>query len=267
MATLPEGEVRIPEHWSSNTWEEKAKENPLFAVMTTANYTNSDSQEFSAEELEFFFDKGRRVYEKIVKPRLGECRTGSDQPFLVEYGCGMGRILNAVLEDGHRAGGIDISPTMIEHCRKLVPGVANDVYVLDETGRSGMPDACADLVFSFAVLKHIHNLDVYDAALAEMTRVMKPGAVLVLNVNSQDFIHGSFDQPGRTVHYDDRSEHFRYGEDQPYKVRKYSTWSGVYFGYDRLSAKLGEHGVEIYDRFHHTMQKPQGIWVVGRKKA
>lgn len=257
--------VNVPEHWYENTWEEKARENPLFAVMTTPNYTNSDSREFTAEELDYFFEKGRRVYHKIIKPRLALCETGSQSPLFVEYGCGMGRILKAIVEDGHRAGGIDISPTMLEHCRRFVPEVENDLYCLDEQNRSAMPDACADVVFSFAVLKHIPNLRVYEAAIDEIVRIMKKGAVLVLNVNCQDFIHGSFDSPGRTINHADHSEHFRFGESKAYKVRKYSTWSGVYIGYDRLKARLEAGGLEILDRFHHTPKKFQGIWVVARK--
>jgi SAM-dependent methyltransferase len=258
--------VHIPEHWSANTWEEKARENPLFAVMTTPNYTNSDSKEFTQEELDYFFEKGRRVYAKIVKPRLGLIETGVADPLLVEYGCGMGRILKAAVEDGKRVGGIDISATMIEHCRNFVPASIDNLYVLDSANRSQMPKESADLVFSFAVLKHIPSLKVYYAALDEIMRVMKPGAPLLLNVNCQDFIHGSFDKPGKTINHETYSEHFRFGEKKPYKSRTYSTWSGVYIGYEQLAEKLKQGGLEILDRFHHTPKKFQGIWVIARKR-
>lgn len=259
--------VNVPQHWYENTWEEKAKENPLFAVMTTPNYTDSDSKSFTQEELDYFFEKGRRVYGKIVKPRLGLIQTGASDPMLVEYGCGMGRILKAAVEDGKRVGGIDISPTMLEHCKRFVPESAGNIFALDANSRSEMPSASADLVFSFAVLKHIPDLKSYDGALNEIMRVMKPGAPLLLNVNCQDFIHGSFDNPGRTVNHEDRSDHFRFGEKKPYKTRKYSTWSGVYIGYDRLVEKLQAGGLEILDRFHHTPKKFQGIWVIARKRV
>jgi SAM-dependent methyltransferase len=257
--------VHVPEHWYQNSWEEKAKENPLFAVMTTANYTNSDSKSFSREELDCFFEKGRWVYHTIIKPRVTLCRTGAADPYFVEYGCGMGRILRALVEDGRRAGGIDISPTMIEHCKRLVPEAASDIYLLDDDNRSQMPGEIGDVVFSFAVLKHIHRLDAYEAALDEIMRVMKPGALLILNVNCQDFVHGSFENPGRTINFDDHSEHFRFGDTTPAKKRTYSTWSGVYIGYDRLMEHLRSGGVDIVERFHHTLEKPQGIWVVGLK--
>ncbi len=258
--------VYVPEHWTTNTWEDKARENPLFAVMTTPNYSNSDSKEFTQEELDFFFEKGRRVYQKIVKPRLALIETGAESPLLVEYGCGMGRILKAAVEDGKRVGGIDISATMIEHCRHFVPESIENLYVLDSHNKSAMPAQSADLVLSFAVLKHIPSFSVYNAALDEIMRIMKPGAPLLLNVNCQDFIHGSFDRPGRTVNYETYSDHFRFGEKKPYKTRTYSTWSGVYIGYDQLVERLNKNGLEILDRFHHTPKKYQGIWVIARKR-
>lgn len=264
MAKNPLAPSLVPKRWFKNSWEDKAKENPLFAVMTTSNYRGSDTRSFSDEELAVFFDKGRRVYAKIIKPRLKNARTGAEKPFLVEYGCGMGRILKAVVEDGLRAGGVDISPTMIEHCKRLVPE-AVDVHALDANNTSPLPDACADAVFSFAVMKHIHTLELYDAALKEMTRILKPGGVLILNVNSQDFAHGSFDNPTRTEHFPKLSKHYRAGEKRPFLTRKYSTWSGVYIGYDRLVATLAKGGLEVIERFHHTLKKPQGIWVVARK--
>ena len=75
-----------------------------------------------------------------------------------------------------------------------------------------------------------------------------------------------FENPGKTVHFDDHSEHYHNGEDKPYRNRTYSTWSGIYIGYDRLSKQLEDGGLTIIDRFHHTQKKPQGIWVVARKK-
>lgn len=257
--------VEIPEHWSKNSWEEKARENPLFAVMTTPNYTNSGSNTFTQEELDYFFSKGERVWTQIVKPRSQLIDTGSDNPLFVEYGCGMGRILKPIIADGYRAAGVDISPTMIEHAKALVPE-AEGLYALDKNNRSGLKDDSADLVFSFAVLKHIHNLELYHAALDEIMRILKPGGVLVLNFNCQDFIHGSFDNPGRTENLKDRSVHYRHGERKPYRDRKYSTWSGVYISYDHLVDYLAKGGLSVVDRFHHTMKKPQGIWVVATKK-
>lgn len=258
--------VVIPEHWHENSWDDKAKENPLFAVMTTPNYHDSGTkiEDFTQEELDFFFEKGRRVWHSIVKLHLEHVESGPHDPVIVEYGCGMGRVIKAVREDGYRVSGIDISPTMLEYARNFVPE-AEELSALDEKGRSTLKDESADLVFSFAVLKHIHSLESYAAAMNEILRIIKPGGVLVLNVNSQDFIHGSFETPGRTVHFENYSEHYKFDEEKPYRVRKYMTWSGIYISYDWLKEQIEKADFEIVDRFHHTPKKLQGIWVVAKK--
>ncbi|SNR66839.1 Methyltransferase domain-containing protein [Humidesulfovibrio mexicanus] len=254
----------VPEHWTSNDWEEKARENPLYAVMTTPDLIEADAENFSPEMLESFFAKGQRVFAKHIAPRIPLVRTGADTPYMVEYGCGMGRILKAVLEAGHPCSGIDISPTMLRHCRDLVPGVRS-LHLLDENNRCDLDDACADVVFSFAVLKHIHRLSIYACAVDEMLRVLKPGGLLMLNVNCQDFERTGFDNPHRTENFEEYSLHFEPGKDKPYQRRAYTTWSGVYIGYDWLKHRLDNGGVSVLDTYYHTLKKKQGIWLVGTK--
>ncbi len=58
---------------------------------------------------------------------------------------------------------------------------------------------------------------------------------------------------------------FRPGEPEPYKRRENSTWSGVYIGYDRLIRCLAQGSVRPLKTYHHTLKKPQGIWVIARK--
>ncbi|MBI4605235.1 MAG: hypothetical protein HY721_25005 [Planctomycetes bacterium] len=54
---VPEGQ-KVPEHWNTSSWEEKARENPLYAVMTTPDLLDADPESFSAEHLAPFFAKG-----------------------------------------------------------------------------------------------------------------------------------------------------------------------------------------------------------------
>jgi SAM-dependent methyltransferase len=254
----------VPEHWSSNSWEEKAKENPLFAVMTTPDLIDADPEQFSPEMLETFFAKGRRVFSAHIAPRIPLIDTGVAVPYLVEYGCGVGRILKAVLEAGYPCSGIDVSPTMLRHCESLVPGVKS-LHLLDERNHCDLPDESADLVYTFAVLKHIHRLSIYEAAVHEMTRVLKPGGVLLINVNSGDYQYTDIDHPNRTENYETYSLHFEPDASAPYQRRDYTTWSGVYIGHQWLRDRLADGGVTVREVYYHTPKKKQGIWMVGTK--
>ncbi len=52
---------RRPEHWLDADWEAKARENPLLAIMTTPEMSDAPPSEFSADQLDEFFARGRRT--------------------------------------------------------------------------------------------------------------------------------------------------------------------------------------------------------------
>jgi cyclopropane fatty-acyl-phospholipid synthase-like methyltransferase len=124
--------ARIPGHWEQNSWEEKARENPLYAVMTMPEMQDAGADRFSEEHLQLFFEKGRKLADRLVMPSLG---LAPEAGMVVEYGCGAGRILNALVERGIICAGVDISQTMLNHCQRLVPGVSSLVCL-------GAPDSC-----------------------------------------------------------------------------------------------------------------------------
>ncbi len=255
----------VPDHWYENSWEEKAKENPLYAVMTTPNLLDADSESFSEEHLRPFFEKGRVVFASHVQPRIEQAGFPAEETFIVEYGCGVGRVLKAIVEAGLPCAGIDIAPTMLRHCARLVPGVRS-LSGLDADGRSELSDGCATTVFSFAVLKHISRLSEDSRAVAEICRLLRPGGTLALNVNTQDFLGGNLRKPERTVNEETRSLHFHRWRLKPYRQRKYTTWSGVHIGIRTLRRLLAAGGVKVLELYYHDPKKLKGIWVVGRKR-
>src|SRR5690606_26830319 len=135
---------------------------------------------------------------------------------------------------------IDISPTMLGHCTRLVPGV-HSLHLLDGNGRSDLPDACARLVFSYAVVLHIDRLSVYEAAIGEMCRLLCPGGRLVLQLNCEDYALRRDGALGRTENFEDLSLHYAPGADEPV-LHRHSTWSGVYIGRERLVRRLARGG-------------------------
>ena len=244
-----------------NSWEEKAQQNPLFAVQTTEDMQDAAPQGFPQDQVERLFERGRRLYAERIGPLLETLQGPRDDALIVEYGCGVGRILRAVVDAGYRCAGIDISPTMLVHCRDLVPEVEG-VYALDEEGRCAFPSGEAALVFTYAVVQHISTLTAYVMALDEMCRILRPGGVLAIHLNCEDF---ATDPPTRTENHEAYSLHYQPGEAEPYLRHAQDQWTGVYIGFDLLTRLLAERGVEVERRFHHNPQKLRGLWVVGRK--
>ncbi len=255
----------LPKHWKGISWERMARENPLFAVMSTREMVDAPPDGFSPELLESFFAKGHKVFRKFMAAPVSHSPDPREEALVVEYGCGMGRILKAAAAAGYRTAGIDISPTMLEHCRRLVPE-AEALYALDETGRSAMPDGAASAVVSYAVVQHIASLKNYMAAIDEMCRVLKPGGTLAIQVNCKDFEDGDLANPGRTENFEDHSLHYRPGEEVAYQSHGQNQWSGVYIGQELLRRRLKARGVKAGGWRYHNPQKPLAVWITGQKR-
>jgi len=244
-----------------------ARENPLFAVMTTEEMADAPAADFTPEQVGALFEKGRRLFGRHIAGALAHAPGDKRDALIVEYGCGVGRMLNAALQSGfERVAGIDISPTMLAHCRRLVPEV-EALYPLDQEGRCDLPDACASAVFSYAVVQHISLLSRYLKAFDEMCRILKPGGQLVVQMNCTDFQHGDFDHPGRTENHETHSLHFRPGEEEPYLRHDQDQWSGVYIGSDLLTRRLRERRMKIVNWRGHNAEKSLSVWLYAAKRG
>ena len=244
-----------------------AQENPLFAVMTTEQMADAPPSDFTPEQVEILFEKGRRLFARHIAGALAHAPGAPEERLIVEYGCGVGRMLNAALAAGHeRVAGIDISPTMLAHCRRLAPE-AEALYLLDENGRSGLPDACASAVFSYAVVQHISLLSRYLTAFDEMRRILKPGGQLVVQLNCTDFEHGDFTRPGRTENHETFSLHFRPGASEPYLRHEQDQWSGVYISSHLLTQWLERRQMRVIDWRRHSLDKSISVWLYAKRRG
>jgi SAM-dependent methyltransferase len=93
---------------------------------------------------------------------------------VLEVGCGTGRILEGLAGAARRAVGVDLSAGMLERARErelsVLRGTATELPLRDES---------FDLVCSFKVLAHVPDLG---RAFAEMSRVLRPGGRLVVDL-------------------------------------------------------------------------------------
>jgi ubiquinone/menaquinone biosynthesis C-methylase UbiE len=89
---------------------------------------------------------------------------------ILEAGCGTGLLLNRLRQHTARAVGVDLSRGMLKKARD------RDLEVV-QGSVTALPfsDALFDLVYSFKVLAHVEAIE---QALAEMTRVLRPGGLL-----------------------------------------------------------------------------------------
>jgi SAM-dependent methyltransferase len=106
----------------------------------------------------------------------GALTPGAD---VLEIGTGTGGMLNALLQRGIRARGVEINSSLIAESRKWF----GDLPVQPVTGVAlPFADASFDLVLSFDVFEHIRDSD---AHLREVSRVLRAGGRYLIQTPSK----------------------------------------------------------------------------------
>ena len=145
--------------------------NELFHDLEGAEYANVHPEIFEAE--------GRR-WDRLLDRFVARAM---HPMHCIDVGCGTGFVSERVMRIMHSGDSLicaDISETMLNVCRKKFDGnergIAIDMLKLHDESIS-LPDAVADLVVLNSVLHHVPNAQRF---LSELTRVLKPGGLLMI---------------------------------------------------------------------------------------
>ena len=104
---------------------------------------------------------------------------------VLEIGCGSGQMQLDLLRRGYEVVGIDIATGMIEATRKLVneklPNARPRLLVGDIEALA-FPDAYFDVVLAAGVIEYLRS---DEKSLREISRVLKPGGIVLLSVRNK----------------------------------------------------------------------------------
>lgn len=257
------------EYIDNKTWEEKAKENPLYGVMSEERFAES-SGEPSKEEFEQFYARGREMVAKWIAPWVQET-SATDEMKILEFGCGMGRLTNA-LADYHPAekiAGIDISKTMVSHAKAQTPAGIHYEIVSDD-GTFPFESESFSRVYSYAVFQHIAQKSVVEKSIEEISRVLAPGGFVKLNFEMV-FVppfENTFSQDTCALERQYLVHGFKKIHGIPLwgvKLNKSTNWSGIRLGYKQLIRKFRSVGIDIYG-IHREPGSKGMIWFYGCKR-
>jgi len=154
-------------------WTKLGEKDPLWAVLVDPSKRNGgwDPDEFLAT--------GQREVD-VALARLDQFGgTPVTRETALDFGCGAGRLSQALAKHYEKVIGIDISAPMLATARRLDRTGGRCVFVHNTRPElATIPDASVDLVFTSLVLQHVPP-DLAETYLREFGRVIRPGGALV----------------------------------------------------------------------------------------
>ncbi len=165
------GEVTASVERLRSRWDEHGRNDPMWAVLTEPGKSGG---RWDAGD---FFAHGKSEIAQLMK-RLEELGVADHRRRALDFGCGVGRLTNALADYYEHVDGVDISAEMARQAAEMAPNrerctfhtnVAPDLAVFD--------DDHFDLVHSNIVLQHV-GPDLTRSYIAEFARIVRPGGVV-----------------------------------------------------------------------------------------
>lgn len=107
---------------------------------------------------------------------------------ILDLGCGAGRTTVGLARDGYDPVAIDVSDTLLAEARRRYPAL--DFRHMDVTQLDFEPESFDGALFSYNGLDCLYPLEARRGCLAEVFRVLKPGAAFVFS--SHNFVGSVF---------------------------------------------------------------------------
>jgi SAM-dependent methyltransferase len=155
-------------------WEDLASSDPMWVILTEPGREGR----WTPEE---FFQAGRDEIDQLFG-NLTAMGIPTARGTALDFGCGLGRLTQALCERFEGVYGIDISPTMIAGAKSHNRHGDRAMYFANDLDRLPMvPTGTVDLVYSRLVLQHIPRA-AQEKYIAEFGRILAPGGVAVFQV-------------------------------------------------------------------------------------
>ncbi|MDB4683218.1 class I SAM-dependent methyltransferase [bacterium] len=149
-------------------WESRHKIEQMKAVMGK-DMPHEQFMSSGEEEVEKLFDDFTQI--RALKSCIA-----------IDFGCGPGRISNALSNIFGKVIAVDISSTALDSAKNNLKRHNNVHYILSEGESIPLGDSAADFFISFDVFQHMPSADVQLNTLSEVSRVLKNNGTFFIQV-------------------------------------------------------------------------------------
>jgi SAM-dependent methyltransferase len=159
-------------------WDRQAHADPMWAILTHPQKTGG---RWDADE---FFATG--IHEVgIFMQRAEAWGVPSSRRSALDFGCGIGRLSQALAGHFNQVYGVDISPKMIDLARQHNRHGERCEYLWNPAGDlSGFADGSIDMIYSWITLQHMRPRYAR-RYMREFLRVLAPGGLLLFQYPSR----------------------------------------------------------------------------------
>jgi SAM-dependent methyltransferase len=158
-------------------WDELGKADPFWAILF------EPGKKAGGWQVDDFFATGERDVEEFMA-RADQLELALERGRALDFGCGAGRLTQALADHFKEVDGVDIAPSMVELANRYNRhGDRCHFHVNCSDDLSLFSDDSFDLVCSLIVLQHIDPQYVRNY-LKEFLRVLRPGGAAVFSLPS-----------------------------------------------------------------------------------
>lgn len=201
------------------SWNELGEVDPYYSVLTSPQYRGLPSD----SAIERFFASGREEAKRFLLA-LERCGKDLDRhPTCLEFGCGLGRVTQALAPLFETVIAVDISRAHLALAERRA--LENDVrnvqwhQLKSIADLGGLPQV--DVIYSIIVLQH-NPPPVIDRIIATFARILKPGGIAYFQVPTYrsdyefrlaDYLRDQVGKHGMEMHTYPQSRIFRHFAD------------------------------------------------------
>ena len=157
------------------SWNRLGETDPYWAVLS---HRQKKGNRWDPEE---FFATGRDEIDGVMRD-LTRLKLDFPRRRALDFGCGVGRLSQALVQHFESVDGVDVSPSMLRLAEEHNRAGDRCRYHLNERRDLSLFDyGCFDFIYSNITLQHIPP-DLSKGYLRELLRVTAPGGVLVFQL-------------------------------------------------------------------------------------